>query len=639
MARHDLTKSINRALCCLSGVLVGFCVAILALGPHAFAADGTSGMCGNASIDCETGQTFDSQDPPHTICINGTCQTATGHGTATFTVTATGTASATNTLYSAGGLILLASVHDTATGTGTGSATETASSTKTASLSQTTTATHFGTQTTTFLATTTDSTTETLTQTLVAQLTYSRTATTTATLSASDTFTGTGTATGTNTGTGTISGTGTASANSTATSSESGTGYGVRTATWSNTTTHDSTGTKTITVTYAATNTAAIAGPATVTSTGTLTVTGSGTGTWTNTTTHTSTGTSALISDNPTVSDTKVNTHVVVTPKATATVTETITLTQTDFCATSPEGGGIPCAGTNSKIDIGWLPTGTSTNSVITGADPRLTDARASTNVVYQGTTNVSFSTGTSTATATSAAVADNPKIHVAVSSAVATQTLSAPGGTSTWSGTLTMTQTQIATTGTGTGIIPMTGTNSKINQAVVPWGAIASDVLPSSDDTYYLGSAGASKRWKGLDVSGTVSAGAFSGPGIFVNWQHVETTGATASTHSWTEVASYSYLYWPDSKIVVSGSFTAQTNTSTSGGCCARIVLDSTVIGTTICASAVTVGNIIALSSNGAADVAAGSHAVTLQVYDSGDTDCIVPVGNGGLTVSIFSD
>jgi len=228
--------------------------------------------------------------------------------------------------------------------------------------------------------------------------------------------------------------------------------------------------------------------------------------------------------------------------------------------------------------------------------------------------------------------VADNPKVHVA---AAATTVAVFPNTTKTWTGTQTVTQTDLATTATGVGIIPMTRTNSKINSSVVPWGE-ATDILPNVDATYDLGSSGASKKWRHGYFSGTVAAGAFSGPGIFINWIQ-ETASGSATGHAWADVATYSYLYWVASKIVVTGSLTVDPDTSTSGGCAVRIVLDSTVISPYVEASVIDLDKLMALATTGASDVTAGSHAVKLQLYDSGDADCVVI--SGGLTISIFAN
>jgi hypothetical protein len=621
-----------------------FAAALVAqiLGPFAFAVDGNQGMCDYAGIDCETGQVFDSQDPPHVICINGVCQTATGHGTATYTVTSESVS--TNTLYSAGGLIFATSVHDTATVTGSTTATRTVTDNNRIMSPVAYTWEGTSTRTGTYCFTSTGTTTATLTVTGLTGDSLTRTGTGTASGSGTvtATITGTATATGTNTGTGTITGVGTATATASGTFAASSTNDAqsvfVAVGTVADTATHSATGVQTVTVTLATSGigtTTSTSPPVStvVTLTATSTVTGTASGTWTNTVT----GTSARISDNPTVSDTKTNTHVLGVPRGankTLNATGTTVLASTDFATSSPMPSAIPLAGTDSRLDIGWLPTGTATDSVVTGADPRLTDARASTNTLYGD--GVAFRTGTGTAsgTVTSAAVATNPTV-VNTSTAVATQTLSSPGGTKTWSTTLTITQTDLATTATGAGIIPMTRTNSKVSSGVIPWGE-ATDVLPNGDATYDLGSSGASKRWRHGYFSGTVTAGAFSGPGLFINWIQ-ETASGSATEHAWVDVATYSYRYWVSSRIVATGSLTVDPDTSTSGGCAIRIVLDSTVISEYVEASVIALDKLIALSTNGASDVTAGSHAVKLQLYDSGSADCVV--SSGGLTISIFSN
>ncbi len=61
-------------------------IVALALPPVAFATDGTDGTSGPASLDADTDQLFDSQDPAHTIVTpRNTTKTETGHGTVTIT--------------------------------------------------------------------------------------------------------------------------------------------------------------------------------------------------------------------------------------------------------------------------------------------------------------------------------------------------------------------------------------------------------------------------------------------------------------------------------------------------------------------------------------------------------------------------
>lgn len=161
----------------------------------------------------------------------------------------------------------------------------------------------------------------------------------------------------------------------------------------------------------------------------TMTTTAVGrTGTGTDTSTGTITRTLAKV----TVADTdfngstatSVSTYTVVTPNATKTYTSTLTLAKTDFCSTTGTNGGIPCAGTNSKIDISWLPDLSGTYQTTAGmtayqttagmtnyattTDTRLSDARTPTGNVY-GDGNIAWKTGTSTATGTSAALAASP--------------------------------------------------------------------------------------------------------------------------------------------------------------------------------------------------------------------------------------
>jgi len=116
-----------------------------------------------------------------------------------------------------------------------------------------------------------------------------------------------------------------------------------------------------------------------------------------------------------TSTSTGVATLTLVTPGGTLTwvSTDTNTLTQTHLCATSSGGGLIPCAGTDGKIDTGWLPTLT--------------------------------------------AYSANTHTHL--------DTTVMPGGTKTHaiSGSWTLTQTDLCTTAAASGAIPCAGTDSKI--------------------------------------------------------------------------------------------------------------------------------------------------------------------------------
>jgi hypothetical protein len=213
--------------------------------------------------------------------------------------------------------------------------------------------------------------------------------------------------------------------------------------------------------------------------------------------------------------------------------------------------------------------TGTGSNQVVTGADGRLTDNRHSSDTMYAGTTNVTFSTGTSTATATSAAVKDGIKVNVATTTSVATQTLSAPGGTKTWSTVLTITQTDIATTATGTAanVIPMTASGGKIPSKFVPFAAIdGSGVASTADNTSDLGSL--VNRWRHLwlggdaSVGGTLTAGNISATPtasyivqadanksvrswvVFGEWEDTPTAGYTASVSGWSDLVSDTFTH-----------------------------------------------------------------------------------------------
>lgn len=143
---------------------------------------------------------------------------------------------------------------------------------------------------------------------------------------------------------------------------------------------------------------------------------------------------------------------VLALPNATGTLNScgSYTVISTDIGQTAAGASKIPVAGTDSKLSISWLPTGTDSNSVaagtdtrfgvwtgtatltnyipwtatgtgtaqiVTGSDSRLTDPRAPTGSIYAGA-GIVLSTGTGTGTATSAALSASPKV---IASGVAT--------------------------------------------------------------------------------------------------------------------------------------------------------------------------------------------------------------------------
>lgn len=642
--------------------MIGAFVGALVLGPHALAADGTSGMCDYAGIDCETGQVFDSQDPPHVICINGVCQTATGHGTATYTVTSESVS--TNTLYCAGGLICAASVPDTATGTGTGSTTATRTVTDNNRIMSPVAYTWEGTSTRTgtYCFTSTGTTTATLTVTGLTGDSLTRTGTGTASGSGTvtATITGTATATGTNTGTGTITGVGTATATASGTFAASSTNDAqsvfVAVGTVADTATHAATGVQTVTVTLATSGigtTTSTSPPVStvVTLTATSTVTGTASGTWTNTTTHTVTGTSARISDNPTVSDTKTNTHVLGVPRGankTLNATGTTVLASTDFATSSPMPSAIPLAGTDSRLDIGWLPTGTATDSVVTGADPRLTDARASTNTLYQGTTNVSFSTGTSTTTATSAAVADNPKIHVAMSTGNLVGTLTdnyvpKATGTSTLANSRIYDNGTYAGVGMGTSVAAAWHVNGKAKSTYLDPGYVTTDLLPDGTGKN-VGSA--TYPWQDGHFSGNVYS---ANNNFFTSYTNSASSDLSVSTAGACQVVAtvnVSVTATAASALVF-GAISFGTTDPSMG--CAMLISDETAA--TVMDWSRTMGIAYGLVSGGSMATSGnwsftgtGTHTVTLQIcnHQAVSHNCTVNASsndwhNATLTVQMY--
>jgi hypothetical protein len=129
---------------------------------------------------------------------------------------------------------------------------------------------------------------------------------------------------------------------------------------------------------------------------------------------------------------------------------------------------------TSNKIDTGWIDTGTGTSQLITGADSRLTDARASTNTLYatDGIVFVSTATVTATDTLTQSGTASATASKTATSSALQTA-----------STTLTATSSVTATgTFAATGTYTASGTVTQSMSATV---TVTGTVTASVTDTY----------------------------------------------------------------------------------------------------------------------------------------------------------
>lgn len=112
------------------------------------------------------------------------------------------------------------------------------------------------------------------------------------------------------------------------------------------------------------------------------------------------------------------------------------TVVATDIGTTTPTAGAIPIAGTNSKLDIGWLPVGTDSNSVAAGTDTRFgvwTGTATLTNYV-QGT-DTRLSNGrdwTNSATLTNYVLGTDTRITSAVSGSLTTNYLPKATGAQT---------------------------------------------------------------------------------------------------------------------------------------------------------------------------------------------------------------
>lgn len=451
----------KRFLFVLLGIQVGIVLAVLAAGPAAWAADGPySG--GNAELDFDTGQLFDSQHPDHVDCINGVCATHTGHSTSSRTITA----SSTNTLHCVGGVNCITNNTATLTATDTGTGTRSRAYT------------FFN-------------------------------------PSCAKTLTGTATATGTVTVTGTC-------------------------------------------IDYAEPVWSA-----------TVTVTTSHT--WTDTPTATATGTG-------TKTKTQSYVHFV-----TVTLTKTLTTTDTGTYTVTAGGSGAPqdFTETMSATGTGTLSatatyTATATEDLIANNPTVALGA-----TLAQGTTNVSFSTGTSTATTTSANVGDSPKIHVATTTSTLSHVFALPNATltATIPGTSTFVATDFATTATGTGKIPLTTSEGLLNRLIIPW-QYTGPISPNVDSSYDVGTT--DYKYQDGYFSGTVSAGAFDGPGIVKGIYSATNSGGNVTANeggAWVTVASVSVTA-SSSDIMAFGSVSV-TSAYDNETCFIRLVSDgSSVFG-----------------------------------------------------------
>lgn len=345
----------------IGAILIALVVVGMVIG-RARATDGTHGESSeHPGLDEDTGQLWDSQDPPHTLVINGQTVTLTGHGTATITSAMAATvthlsgdiptASATSFMASTV-THLSGDIPWTATGTGaanviTGAdgrltdarhgldvlygvngvvfdvpATHTfsATSSNTASGSQTATTTKTGFSVVTLYWSSTG--TGTRTQTAVVVTSPS---TATATITSTTTLTATGPNGSTGSGTGT------------ATQTVSKTVYIAGIATWSST----FTGSGNDACSGGMGCPSAWTGSGTATMTGTNTVSGTATGSYVGTGTDTTTSTWDGVSSSPVIDG-------------------------TNFMASTV---------THLSGDVPWTATGTGTSNIITGADGRLTGA------------------------------------------------------------------------------------------------------------------------------------------------------------------------------------------------------------------------------------------------------------------------
>jgi hypothetical protein len=308
----------------IAAILFGTSLAILSLGPLAFATDGAQGTSGPAMKDKATGQLFDSQDPPHVLVVNGQSVTLTGHGTATLTVTATGTH--THTVTDVSGTATYTHTHTVTdvsgaattetltnyvpwTSTGTGTANVVTGADPRLTDARPSNSTLYGTNAVVFHV----PATTTITGTGTGTGSGSSTATATSTWTSLTTLWWTGTGTGTRTQTdmvaarpvpktATITTTGTITGTTSGTTTGTGTGTDTKTATGN----VDQPGTVTYSSTFTGAGSDDCGGSgcfATCVTSGTATITGTSsvTGVVSSTGTGTQTATSAALADNPTI--------------------------------------------------------------------------------------------------------------------------------------------------------------------------------------------------------------------------------------------------------------------------------------------------------------------------------------------------
>lgn len=279
-------------------------------------------------------------------------------------------------------------------------------------------------------------------------------------------------------------------------------------------------------------------------------------------------------------------------PNATGTINNcaTVTVVPTDICTVSPAANGCPAAGTNSKISTSWIDTGTGTDQVVTGADPRLINGSGT---LYAGEGIALELTGTNTATATGTATGT----ATATTTATATQTITE---TQTATGTQTVTTTAAATAEEGPERILELYESNTATSTQTDTGTFTAD--GTSTATYSITGTSSSTTTFSATASGTVT---LTGGGT-VTASGSATRTVTGVGVTYTETGTYPYTGY-EFALTATGTGT-RTATYTASG---TMTITDAVPGTASEVVTVTISG-TGTGTNTATETEAGTTTIT---------------------------
>ncbi len=244
--------------------------------------------------------------------------------------------------------------------------------------------------------------------------------------------------------------------------------------------------------------------------------------------THGTAGPAMLDADTEELYDSQHPDHVLICPNATKTLTGhgTSTISTTDICTTTPAANACPAAGTDSKINVGWLPTSVvSGGTLYAGTGIGLATTATQTSLLLTGT-------GTATVTATGTGSGTNTKTEWGCA------------GTQTAYSTKTTTSTQ-------TGATTVTGTcNGTITATITGIGTATASVTGTATDT--LGG-----------TSTAIGSGTATGTVTVTKTATATSAGYAIYPYTWTKTwtASGTYMFYAPGD----GTTATETGTATS--------------------------------------------------------------------------